>query len=628
MNQLPTPYAQFIFKSRYSRWRDDLGRREHWPETVDRYYDWITDGLDLGPYADDYGRDLILSTDVMPSMRALMSAGEAADRNNIAIYNCAYTPIDHLKRFGEILLILMNGTGVGFSVERRYIGSLPPVPGDLREGTTSLIVGDSKEGWREAVDHLIESVFRLGRIPKFDLSLIRPKGARLKTFGGRASGPGPLSDMLDELLRILKDRQGQTLRSIDVYDMVCCIAQSVVVGGVRRAALCSLSDLDDALMRDCKNGYIPTYRYLSNNSAVYHETPDWGTFDEEFDALRRSNMGERGIFNRASCQSICESIGRDLRVGRQDWGCNPCFEIILRPQQFCNLTEVVVREGDTIQQLIAKVEAAAFFGTLQARKTNFPGLSPEWAQTTKDDALLGVSLTGCMDRIERLSAYDLALLRKRAKVINRYWAGRLGIAPAAAITCVKPSGTVSQLVDSASGLHPRYARQYIRRVRADATDPLARFLADQGVHHEPCAKQGDSTLVFSFPMRSPEGAATRHDVTAIDQLEDWLHYQRHWCDHKPSLTCYVRDHEWDEVADWVYEHFNEMSGVAFFPYSDPNYPQLPYEEVDEQVLIELEAMTPELDWDAFEKYESDDNTVGSQTLACSGGACEVVDLKE
>lgn len=618
-------YRTFVHRSRYSRWLPDKGRRETWEETVDRYVAWLTRDLDMSPMLVELLREPILACEVMPSMRAMMTAGPAADRNNTAIYNCSYLPIDDPIAFSEVLLILMHGTGVGFSVESRYVGQLPEVPVRLGadEPAGTFVVEDSKEGWADAVQRLFNMAFNYGLTLEFDLGNIRPKGAPLKTFGGRASGPEPLREMIEEIYAILLRRAGQRLRPVDVYDIVCCIAASVVVGGVRRSALMCLSDLDDTDMRYVKNDG-PSYRRLANISAVYDQRPDEETFDAEWTALVESMRGERGIFNRAACDRVSASIGRST----DDWGTNPCSEIILRPFQFCNLTEVVARNGDTDLDLSYKVSIAALLGTLQARKTHFPGLRPIWKETTERDALLGVSITGQSDLGRDLDADLLENLRSLARDVNRAWSDKLGVNPAAAVTCVKPSGTVSQLVDAASGMHPRYAKKYIRRVRADATDPLAKFLEDQGVPCEPCVYEGDRTKVFSFPIRAPEHCVTRHDVSAIDQLDHWLRLQRHWCDHKPSLTCYVRDDEWSEVRDWVWEHFDEVAGIAFLPYDGGVYPQLPYEEVDEDVLAELEAAMPELDWDAFEAYENRDNTIASQELACSGGVCEVVDLKE
>lgn len=622
--ELPTQYQQFIHRSRYARFRDDLGRRETWEETVDRYLNYITDSVTLVDN-DTYNalREAILNTEILPSMRAMMTAGPALDRCNVAGYNCAYTPIDDPKRFSEILYILMCGTGVGFSCERQEIVKLPDVPERLSESDDVYFVADSKEGWAESLAYQIDSLYR-GVIPKFDYSLVRPAGSRLKTFGGRASGPGPLIDLHEFVAQVFKRARGKKLTSIQVHDIVCKTGEVVVVGGVRRSALISLSNLSDQRMATAKAGQWwqdHGYRALANNSAVYDGRPEVGAFMAEWLSLYESKSGERGIFNRQAANMLAERVGRDTDV---PFGTNPCSEIILRPQQFCNLTEVVVRAGDTLTDLNRKVTLATILGTLQARLVDFKFLSPEWRDTTEREALLGVSMTGIYDG-PMLSPDELAFLRIVAASVNEEWASKLGINRAASITCVKPSGTVSQLADCASGIHPRHAPFYIRRVRGDIKDPLTLFLMDQGVPWEQCVMKPETTVVFSFPQRAPEGQ-TRDDVNAIQHLETWLRYQKHWCDHKPSVTITVREEEWPGVGAWVWKNFDWMSGVSFLPHSDHTYQQAPYESCDEATYNELAARMPELDWSQLANYEAEDNTAGSQTLACTAGACEIVDL--
>lgn len=624
-DQLPTTYQQFIHQSRYARWLDDKGRRETWPETVDRYLDFVAPVDLVGSSTHAELRDAILNCEVMPSMRALMTAGPAAERDNIAVYNCAYTPIDDQKRFAEILHILLCGTGVGFSVERQEVNKLPEVP-ELTPSELYSDIADSKRGWSEAFSELVFCLY-CGTIPRFDFSQIRPAGARLKTFGGRASGPGPLKELFEFTIETFKKAQGRKLTSIEVHDIVCKIGEVVVVGGVRRSALISLSNLSDDRMRHAKDGQwwsSDSQRALANNSAVYDCKPDIGCFMREWSALYESKSGERGIFNREACHRLNERIGRATDVAH---GTNPCSEIILRPQQFCNLTEVVVRKEDTIDDLSRKVRLATILGTLQARFTDFQFISSEWKETTESEALLGVSMTGIMDR-EILTEYELRNLRQGARATNRWWATQIGINPAAAITCVKPSGTVSQLVDCASGIHPRHSEFYIRRVRGDRKDPLTQFLMDSGVPYEDCVMKPETTVVFEFPMVSPEDCLTRNQLTAVEHLELWLHYQKYWCDHKPSVTISVREHEWMEVGAWVYENFDWMSGVSFLPHSDHSYQQAPYEECDLQEWADLMAGgPPEIDWSLLQAYErGEDHTKGAQTLACTGTVCEMVDI--
>jgi ribonucleoside-triphosphate reductase len=629
---LPTQYQQFIHQSRYARWRDELNRRESWEETVERYVAFVCDHPAVDSATKAELIHAILNTDILPSMRALMTAGPALERCNVAGYNCAYTPIDKIDRLWEVLYILMCGTGVGFSVEAQAIDQLPAVPSrwHFRYHRARAVfdrphvVGDSKEGWSEAFRLLVLGLFE-GRVTKFDFSQVRPAGARLRTFGGRASGPEPLRDLFAFTTRIVRGAAGRRLTALELHDIVCKIGEVVVVGGVRRSAEISLSDLTDTSMAAAKSGEwwaTNPQRALANNSAVYNGTPEVGAFMSEWLSLYNSKSGERGIFNREACNMLARRIGRATDA---PFGTNPCSEIILRPQQFCNLTEVVIRAGDTFESIGRKVRLATILGTLQARLVDFKFLSPEWRETTQREALLGVSMTGIYDGPD-LSADDLERLRLIAKSTNVLWALALGINPAAAITCVKPSGTVSQLADCASGIHQRHAEFYIRRVRGDLKDPLTQFLMVAGVPCEPCVMKPESTVVFSFPQRAPVGAVTRDDVTAIEHLEKWLHYQRHWCDHKPSVTITVREHEWPEVGAWVWKNFDWMSGVSFLPHSDHTYVQAPYETCDEETFNAMVAAMPTLDWQQLSLFETEDTTKGSQTMACTGGVCEIVDI--
>ena len=576
-------------------------------------------------------RDAILNLEVMPSMRAMMTAGPALARDNTAGYNCSYLPVDDPKSFDEAMFILLCGTGVGFSVERQFIQKLPEVP-ELFESDTVIVVKDSKEGWAKAFRQVLALLWA-GEIPKWDVSAVRPAGARLKTFGGRASGPAPLVELFNFAVTTFKAAQGRKLSSIECHDLMCFIGQIVVVGGVRRSAMISLSNLSDDRMRHAKSGQwweTAAHRALANNSVSYTEKPDMETFMREWLALVESKSGERGVFNRQASKVQAAKNGR--RDPNYEFGTNPCSEIILRPNQFCNLTEVVVRATDTIDDLERKVRLATILGTIQSSMTKFPYLRKIWNKNTEEERLLGVSLTGIMDN--RLTTSQNAGLEKtleRLKDVaistNAEWAERLNIPASAAISCVKPSGTVSQLVDSASGIHARHSPYYVRTVRGDNKDPLTKFMIDKGVPNEPCVMKGDTTTVFSFPIKSPVGAVTRNDMTAVEQLEMWLIYQRSWCEHKPSVTISVRDHEWMEVGAFVYKHFDEMSGVSFLPHSDHTYQQAPYQECEATDYHELlELMPKSIDWSELSEYENEDNTAGSQTMACSGDTCEIVDL--
>ena len=620
MSSLPTPYQQYIHRSRYARYLPEEKRRERWHETVSRYFEFfkgrVPEDTEL-PW--DELEQAVLNLEVMPSMRCLMTAGKALDRDNVAGYNCAYVAVDNQRVFDEIMYILMCGTGVGFSVERQYINKLPEIAEEFHDCDVTITVPDSKIGWATSLRQLISLLYQ-GQVPRWSLDRIRPAGAPLKTFGGRASGPEPLDDLFRWAVTHFKRARGRRFNSLEVHDLVCKIAGAVVVGGVRRSALISLSNLTDERMRKAKSGawyYEEGQRALANNSVAYTEPPDIGVFMREWQSLYESKSGERGIFARYAVRVP------ERREASQDWGTNPCSEIILRSKQFCNLTEVVVRADDTTEDISRKARLATILGTLQAGLTNFRYLSKKWKENTEEEALLGVSLTGMMDcwHTNDPDGLDwLAGLREELVTVNATVAEALGINPAAAITCVKPSGTVSQLVDSASGIHPRYAPFYIRRVRADKTDPLCRALIEAGVPYE-TDNHNSSTWVFSFPMKAPEDAICVKDMTAIEQLEHWQIVDKMWCEHKPSVSIYVREHEWMEVGAWVYENLDSMSGVSFFPYDDHVYPQAPYEAITEAQYEELAAVSPRtLDLDIEEAH---DETTGSQELACSGGACEL-----
>ena len=630
-NYLPTDYQSFIHTSRYARWLEDEQRRETWGETVGRYMDNVVADKVDGKTAQEI-EEAILNLELTPSMRALMTAGPAMQRDNTAAYNCSYLPVDDVLAFDEAMYILLCGTGVGFSVERQYVKNLPEVPEKMFDSETTVVVKDSKEGWAKALRQVIALLYS-GEIPQWDVGLVRPAGAKLKTFGGRASGPAPLVDLFNFVVKVFKNAAGRKLSSIECHDIMCKIGEVVVVGGVRRSAMISLSNLSDDRMRHAKSGEWWSnnpQRGLANNSVSYTEKPDSLSFMREWMALVESGSGERGIFNREASKKQAAKNGR--RDDSYDFGTNPCSEIILRPYQFCNLTEAVVRATDTIESLERKVRLATILGTIQSTFTTFPYLRKVWQRNTEDERLLGVSLTGIMDNplmttknagLEK----TLGRLKQIAVDTNAEWAEKLGIPVSAAITCVKPSGTVSQLVDSASGIHARHSNYYIRRVRGDIKDPLTQFMVSQGIPAEPDVFKPDQTMVFSFPQKAPEGATVTSDVSAIEQLKMWLAYQRAWCEHKPSVTINVKADEWFEVGAFVYEHFDEMSGVSFLPYSEHTYQQAPYEEVGKSDYTTLLSLMPEsIDWAKLQEYEAEDTTIGSQTLACTGGSCEIVDL--
>ena len=630
-NYLPTDYQAFIHTSRYARWLEDENRRETWPETVRRYMENIVKPIVITKSEYKIIEDSILNLSVMPSMRALMTAGAALNRDNTAGYNCSYLPVDDPKAFDEAMYILLCGTGVGFSVERQYIQNLPEVP-ELSESETTVVVKDSKEGWAKGLRQVLALLWA-GEIPKWDVSQVRPAGARLKTFGGRASGPAPLIDLFNFCVNTFRSASGRKLSSIECHDLMCYIGQIVVVGGVRRSAMISLSNLSDGRMRHAKSGNwweTAGHRALANNSVCYTEKPDSETFMREWLALVESKSGERGVFNRQACKVLAERSCR--RDPDHEFGTNPCSEISLRPYQFCNLTEVVVRATDTLKDIKNKVEAATILGTIQATYTKFPYLRKIWQRNTEEERLLGVSLTGVMDNPIMTSANknlarDLESLKQHAVYVNSVWSKRLGIEQSTAVTCCKPSGTVSQLVDSASGIHARHSLHYIRTVRGDNKDPLTQFMKSQGIPFEPCVMKPDSTTVFSFPIASPRKSVTRNDMTAIQQLEMWLIYQRHWTEHKPSVTITVRDNEWMEVGAFVYKNFDEMSGVSFLPHSDHTYQQAPYQDCNKKDYEILKSIMPnKIDWSKLSSFEAEDTTKSSQTFACTGEVCEMVDI--
>ena len=645
-NYLPTDYQNFIALSRYARWKDDEERRETWIETVDRYFDYMEKHLKtkhnyvVTKALKEKMSDTITSLGVMPSMRALMTAGIALDRCHVAGYNCSYIPVDSPRSFDECMYILMCGTGVGFSVERENVDKLPIVNEHFEESDTVITVGDSRPGWAKALREMIAMLY-VGQIPTWDVSQVRPSGARLKTFGGRASGPAPLENLFSFCIEKFKGAKGRRLYPIECHDIMCKIGEVVVVGGVRRSALISLSNLGDDQMRHAKSGEWwdepernikrEGQRSLANNSVAYKDKPEMGTFMREWTALYESKSGERGIFNRESAKKKVEENGR--RNSDHQFGCNPCSEIILRPYQFCNLTEVVCRVTDDLESLKEKVRMATILGTFQSTLTDFKYLRKVWKDNTEEERLLGVSLTGIIDCPILRPNHDelesvLEQLRTVAVETNKKIAKDLGIPQSTAITCVKPSGTVSQLVDSASGIHARHNPYYIRTVRGDNKDPLTQFMQQVGIPIEPDMSKSDSVSVFSFPMKSPEGAITRTEMTAIEQLDYWLIFQRHWCEHKPSVTISVKEHEWMSVGAWVYENFDEVSGISFLPFSEHTYKQAPYQDISEKEYNKLTKKMPTaIDWSMLKDFEKEDTTTGSKDLACVAGACEIVDIE-
>ena len=633
---LPTDYQNYIHLSRYSRWIDTEERRETWIETINRYLSFMSNNLkDNYNYtiSDEMYSEIetsMFNLEVLGSMRALMTAGPALKRENIAGYNCSYLPVDSPRSFDECLYILMNGTGVGFSVERQYINNLPTIPDIEFESSDDLIsVVDSKEGWARALRNLISFLYT-NRIPKIDTSKVRPAGARLKTFGGRASGPEPLVDLFHFTINTFKKAKGRKLTSIECHDIMCKIGQVVVVGGVRRSALISLSNLTDERMRMAKSGewWVDNpQRALANNSVCYTEKPDIGIFMKEWLSLYESKSGERGIFNRISAKEKASSNGR--RNSDIDFGTNPCCEIILRPYQFCNLSEVVCRYNDTIEHLLEKVRIATILGTFQATLTNFSYLRKRWKDTTEEERLLGVSLTGIMDcpAVYNATEEQLKCLKEIAVVTNKTLSTQIGINQSTAVTCVKPSGTVSQLVDAASGIHARHNDYFIRTVRGDNKDPLTEFMRDKNVPNEPDVTSPDNVTVFSFPMKSPNNAVCRNDMSALEQLELWLKIANNYCEHKPSVTISVKEHEWLEVGSWCWNNFGSLSGISFLPFSEHTYKQAPYQDIDKNMYVDLSTKMPlSIDWNELQQYEKGDTTTSTQELACIGGVCEIVDI--
>ena len=629
-----TPYNTFIAKSRYSRFLDDKNRREHWGETVARYFDFMEKHLatkqnyTLTAELRKELQDAVTSLDVVPSMRAVMTAGTALDRQNVAAFNCSYLPIDDPKAFDEAMYILLCGTGVGFSVEQQYVSKLPEVPDQLFPSQTSIMVSDSKEGWAKSLRQLIALLYS-GEIPKYDVSKVRPAGARLKTFGGRASGAQPLEDLFKFVISKFKTASGRKLSSLECHDILCKIGEVVVVGGVRRSAMISLSDLTDDKMAHAKAGNWwdgQGQRALANNSATYEETPAIGQFMREWTSIYESHSGERGIFNREASQKQAAKNGR--RDASYEFGTNPCSEIILRPYQFCNLSSCIIRSTDTEEDLLRKIRLATILGTFQASLTNFPYLRKIWQKNTEEEALLGVSMTGILDNHLLNDPDDANLpellekLRDVAIAVNAEYASAIGINQSVSVTAIKPEGTVSQLCSTASGIHPQHSQYYIRRVRADNKDPLTQFMLKSGFIGEPCVMKPESTTVFSFPVAVAEGALLREDLTAVEHLRLWLIYQRHYCEHKPSVTISVLEKEWMEVGAWVYKHFDEVTGVSFLPMDGGTYRQAPYEECTEEDYKKLLAQQPTgIDWDNFQEY--DDNVEGAQMLSCTAGGCTI-----
>jgi len=639
-NTIKNPYENFIALSRYARWLENENRRETWGETVNRYFKFMVEQLETkhnykpNPKLVEELRDAVFNRNVMPSMRSVMTAGPALERENVSGYNCAFLPVDNARSFDEAMYILMCGTGVGFSVEYKYINKLPSLPETLEKSSTTVIVGDSKEGWAKAYRELLGLLWA-GQIPQIDISKVRPSGARLKTMGGRSSGPQPLVNLFDFTIQVFKGALGRQLKPIECHDIMCKIGEVVVVGGVRRSAMISLSNINDIEMAQAKAGNWwekNSQRALSNNSVAYSRKPEMQQFIAEWKSLYDSKSGERGIYNVAAAQAQAAKYGR--RSADIHYGTNPCSEIILRPYQFCNLSEVVLREKDTVEDVTNKVRLASILGTWQSTLTDFKYIRKIWKDNTEEERLLGVSLTGQFghkffsgqEGLDKLGDI-LANLRQWAVDVNIVEAEKIGIPASAAVTCVKPSGTVSQLVGVSSGMHAWHSDYYIRTVRGDKKDPITQFLKDSGIPAEDDVMKPNDTTVFSFPVKAPRHAITRDKLTAIQQLEVWLTYQRHWCEHKPSITVSVKEDEWMEVGAWVYKHFDEVSGISFLPYSEHTYVQAPYQEVTKDQYEEMLAKMPkDIDWNALSLYELEDSTTGSQALACVSGECEIVDI--
>jgi ribonucleoside-diphosphate reductase alpha chain len=639
-NTIENPYENFIALSRYARWLEDEKRRETWRETVDRYFSFMVNQLNTkhnynpDPEIVAELKSAVFNRNVMPSMRSVMTAGVALERENVSGYNCAFLPVDNARSFDEAMYILMCGTGVGFSVEYKYINKLPILPDTLEKSDTVVVVGDSKEGWAKAYREFLGLLWA-GQIPQIDISKVRPAGARLKTMGGRSSGPQPLVNLFDFTIQIFKNALGRNLKPIECHDIMCKIGEVVVVGGVRRSAMISLSNINDIEMAAAKSGNwweSNSQRALANNSVAYSRKPDMAQFISEWKSLYDSKSGERGIYNVAAAQAQAAKYGR--RSADIHYGTNPCSEIILRPYQFCNLSEVVLREKDTVEDVANKVRLASILGTWQSTLTDFKYIRKIWKDNTEEERLLGVSLTGQFghkffsgqEGLDKL-ADVLDKLREWAVEVNVDEAEKIGIPASAAVTCVKPSGTVSQLVGVSSGMHAWHSDYYIRTVRGDKKDPITQFLKDSGIPAEDDVMKPNDTTVFSFPVKAPKHAITRENITALQQLDIWLVYQRHWCEHKPSITVSVKEDEWMEVGAWVYKHFDEVSGISFLPYSEHTYVQAPYQEVTQDIYNDMISKMPKsINWEALSLYELEDNTSGSQTLACVSGECEIVDI--
>ena len=639
-NTIENPYENFIALSRYARWLESENRRETWGETVDRYFNFMVNQLETkhnykpDPKVVAELRDAVFNRNVMPSMRSVMTAGTALERENVSGYNCAFMPVDSARSFDEAMYILMCGTGVGFSVEYKYINKLPQLPEKLEKSDTVVIVGDSKEGWAKAYRELLGLLWA-GQIPQIDISKVRPSGARLKTMGGRSSGPQPLVNLFDFTIQVFKGALGRSLKPIEAHDIMCKIGEIVVVGGVRRSAMISLSNINDIEMAQAKAGNwweSNSQRALANNSVAYSRKPEMAQFIAEWKSLYDSKSGERGIYNVAAAQAQAAKYGR--RSPDIHYGTNPCSEIILRPYQFCNLSEVVLREKDTVEDVTNKVRLASILGTWQSTLTDFKYIRKIWKDNTEEERLLGVSLTGQFghkffsgqEGLDKLGDV-LENLRQWAVDINVEEAAKIGIPASAAVTCVKPSGTVSQLVGVSSGMHAWHSDYYIRTVRGDKKDPITQFLVDSGIPAEDDVMKPNDTTVFSFPVKAPKHAITRDKLNAIQQLEVWLTYQRHWCEHKPSVTISVKEEEWMEVGAWVYKHFDECSGISFLPYSEHTYVQAPYQEATKEQYEEMLAKMPKsINWSALSMYELEDTTTGTQALACVSGECEIVDI--
>jgi len=629
-------FQKFVVTSNYCRWLDDEKRRETWRECVDRYYDYFLDRFPAikEGHLEEWNdiREMTFNLELFPSMRALMTAGKAADRDDTCLYNCSYLPINSIQSFSDILYILCCGTGVGFSCERSEIDNLPTIPTINRVEDNYIVVGDSREGWARAYSALLSSLYN-GIHPTWETHLVRPRGSRLKTFGGRASGPEPLEKLFKYTVNMFYKQSGQKLTSLNVHDLVCMIGEVVISGGVRRSALISLSDLDDREMSKAKSGPWwegSSHRSLSNNSAVYEAKPTLSRFMEEWALLYDSRSGERGICNREAMNNIAERSYRS----KAKWGTNPCSEIILRPKQFCNLSEVVIRSHDTEATLRRKVRMATILGTIQSACTKFTYLDHEWKNNCEDERLLGVSFTGIYDSLLTSSNNEtlkdlLTKLKEEAHLTNEKWAEIIGIEKSKSITCCKPSGTTSCVANTSSGIHPRFSEYYIRRVRIDTDNPLCAFMKDRGVVHESCVTRGDTTTIFSFPVKSPNEATTYTHYNPLDHLELWLTYQKYWCDHKPSVTVNYTDNSFLSVGQWIYDNWEWVSGISFLPQTDHVYEQAPFEAISKEHYLEMVEQTPaNINWENLSFYELEDTTTNTHTLACSGGTCEVVDLVE